>query len=36
MSFNLYPSTLNYWANYFAAKWDIYANTNPLGFNLLT
>lgn len=32
MSFFLYPSTLNYWANYYLAKWDIYAAANPMGF----
>jgi len=25
MEFNLYPMTLNYWGNYYLAKWDIYA-----------
>jgi hypothetical protein len=23
------------WANYFISKWDIYANANPLDFDLL-
>lgn len=35
MSFFLYPSTLNYWANYYLAKWDIYAVANPMGFQML-
>eukprot|EP00347_Sterkiella_histriomuscorum_P010633 403375523 len=35
MSFQLYPTTLNYWANYYMAKWDIYAQSNPLGFRIL-
>jgi hypothetical protein len=35
MSFQLYPTTLNYWANYYMAKWDIYAKSNPIGYRLL-
>ncbi|CDW86136.1 UNKNOWN [Stylonychia lemnae] len=36
MEFQLYPVTLNYWANYVMAKWDIYARTNPFNFALLS
>jgi len=32
----LYPVTLNYWANYFMAKWDIYARTNPFNYGILS
>lgn len=35
MEFHLYPVTLNYWCNYFMAKWDIYAVANPLQFGIL-
>ena len=35
MQFHLYPITLNYWGNYFMAKWDIYAKANPAGFTIL-
>ena len=35
LEFNFYPVTLNYWANYFMAQWDIYAAANPLNFDIL-
>lgn len=27
--------TLNYWANYYIAQWDIYAQANPLKLEIL-
>lgn len=35
MGFNLQPSTLSYWTNYFMAKWDIYIRANPEQFQIL-
>ena len=35
MGFQLYPTTLNHWANYFMTKWDIYARANPCNSSLL-
>jgi hypothetical protein len=35
LAFNLQPTTLSYWTNYYMAKWDIYAKANPAGFSLL-
>lgn len=35
MEFQLYPVTLNYWANYYTAQWDIYALANPLQVEIL-
>ena len=26
---------MNYWSNYYLAQWDIYAQANPLGFDIL-
>lgn len=35
MEFQLYPVTLNFWANYLIAQWDLYVTSNPLGFPIL-
>jgi hypothetical protein len=35
MEFFLFPTTINYWANYYMVKWDIYATANLNNFNIL-
>lgn len=35
MEYSLYPVTLNYWANYYMAQWDIYSQVNPMHFEIL-
>ena len=32
LGFRLYPPTLSFWANYYMAKYDIYARANPADF----
>lgn len=35
LEYNLYPATLNYWANYLIAQWDLFIINNPFRSALL-